>query len=301
MIKLLATILLSSSLLLASNFGKIATGNIDGTYIEIGKDLNRLLEDYKVDLEVIDTNGSAQNLDLLTGDKSKGDDIYWAIVQKDALKYYKYKYPSKDIENSVKLVFPIYNEAVHIIVKKGSKLTLKENRNFKVAVSSKNSGSYITAQYLESAYNVKFDYIFAKFNIAKGLLDLNQIDMYIEVIGLGNDKFKNLKDVDLLELSDNSQASDTYKKIEVDNNTYSWLNKPRNIYSIPSVIATNVIDKQNDQSIEAFIKIILANYKHLQRVGNTKWKEINFKYFKDIDSSYHPKAIETYKTLNLMD
>jgi TRAP-type uncharacterized transport system substrate-binding protein len=298
-IKLFTSFVFTLSLVFASDLGKIATGNINGTYIELGKDISRLMFEYNIKIDPIDTLGSSENLDLLTNDITKGEDIYWAIVQKDALKYYQYKNPEKEINKKIKAVLPIYNEGIHIFVKEGSSFKVDASRNFKVAVSSKHSGSYITAKYLESALGAKFDYLFIDFNRAKKFLIANEIDMYIEVIALKNQKFLNITGLDLLELHDEMPNNDIYAKKMIDSNTYSWLKKDTSIYTIPSVIITNVIEEENDKTIEAFIKIILANYKNLQTTGNKKWKEIDFRNFSSIDESYHHKAKEVYKSLNL--
>lgn len=302
MFRIISLMIISFGFLIASNFGKITTGSPTGTYIEIGKDISRVMNEYNIRLNVVDSYGSSNNLDLLTNKNSNNSNIYWGIIQKDSLDYYKYKNPNRKIEEKVKTIFPIYNEAVHILIKKDSSLDLKENRNFKVAVNSKQGGSYITAQYIESAYGIKFDYIFIKnFTKAKKLLEIDEIDMYIEVIALGNEKFNNLKNFDLLELKENMQIDDTYKKEVVNNKTYSWLGKEKNIYTIPSIIVTNVIEEENDKSIEAFIKILLANYKNLKTTGHDKWKEVDFRNLKNIDGTYHPKAIEVYKSLNIIN
>lgn len=293
--KIFSSLILSSTLAFASsNFGYMTTGGKTGNYIKIGNDLKDTFSKYNISLKIKESKGSKDNIELLLHNTK---DIHWGIVQKDALNYYKYM-KNVDLENKIKILFPLYNEEIHIFVKEGSNLKLNEKRNMKVAVSSPDSGSYITAKYIESSYDLKFDFMFVGFENAKALLKTDKIDMYIVVTAKGNENYQNLEDLDLLNMPSNLLIDSSYVKTSLSKKIYKWLKEDKIIYSVPSLIATNVLDKQNDKSIEAFIKIILSNYKNLQENGNDKWKYINFSSFNSL-KDYHPQAIKTYKELKL--
>ena len=291
---------LSSVLALASDFGKIVTGGELGTYIKFGNDISKVMKNYNIDLAVISTNGSKDNLDKLFNDFESNKGINWAIIQKDVLKYYYYINKESNVDEKIKIVLPLYNEEIHIFAKKDNKINFEAGKTYNVAVSSKESGSYVTANYISKIYNVEFDFMFTTFERAQALIHSNTIDMYIDIIGIPNNRYTKIKDLTLVELPENNVLLDMYGKSTINNDDYEWLNKTLNIYTIPSVIVTNVTQRSNDKAIEAFIKILIANHKTLLKEGHNKWSQVKFDQITS-SNKYHEKAIEIFKNLRFIE
>ncbi len=272
---IMVVFILAASLFARSNFEAIATGSKTGTYIQIGKDLSTVFKKYNADLEVIPTKGSKENLDALTG-KNEKTNAKWAIVQSDALDYYNFlhfKATKHDVIDLIKPILPMYNEHIHLFVKKGKKINLKKGSQFIVGVPSKTSGSNITANLIENAYGVTFGYRFINYNKAMQYLKNGKIDIYMDVISLPATKYEKLEGISLLELPQNKIMDNKYIRTKFNKSTYKWLDKTISGYKVPNVIVTNRVDKKYNQAVEIFLKIILKNYKWLIQNGHPKWQE----------------------------
>lgn len=258
-----------------STFGSIATGSKKGTYIQIGKDISKLFKKYKANLNVLESQGSLSNLETLVG-KNVTRKANWAIVQNDALDYYRFlhfKDTKEDLKKKVKTILPLYGEYIHIFSKKGNHIKFQRGDYLKVGISSRKSGTAITANILESAYGVRFKYVYAGFQEAKKYLKDGVIDIYIDVIAAPSKKYQNLKGITLVSLPINNKLQKTYIRTTISPKQYKWLSKPVEGYKVPSVIITNLVKPSQAQTVGVFLKIILTNYNFLLHKGNLKWKE----------------------------
>lgn len=268
---------ISASLFAKSNFGAIVTGSNAGTYKQLGNEISTVFQKYNATLEVIGTKGSNENIDALLG-KNQYAKAKWAIIQNDALEYYNLidsQKNKKDVTNLIKTVLPLYSEHIHLFIKKGNEnnISFKKGSVIKVGVPSKTSDTNITANLLENAYGVTFDYRYVNFKTGIKYLQEGKIDVYIDVITLADETYKKLQEVSLLELPKNQLMDKQYIRAIFDKSSYPWLNKSIFGYKVPSVIVTNRVDKKYNQAIAIFIKIILNNYPELIKNGNSKWQE----------------------------
>ena len=290
------SLFLSISLLGNSSFGAISTGQKTGTYFKIGNDISTVFKKYKATLKVIPSKGSIENLDALTG-KNEKSGAKWAIIQNDALNYYKFlhfKKTKEEITNKIKTVLPLYNEHIHIFAKKGKKINFKKGAVLKVGISSETSGSYITAKILENAYKVNFQYNYVNLKTAFEYLQEDKLDIVIDLISYPYKSFKDLKDVTLVNLPKNKLMNKNYIRAKFSKVRYPWLEKDIHSYKVPSVLVTNRVDKKYDQTVGIFLKIILNNYKALIKYAHPKWKEGYRTKTLEVDNM-HPVA---YKILH---
>lgn len=94
----------------------IAAGRTSGTYSKMGADLKRLVDDHKIELNVItdktvpDTSGSVKNVELLNNDTC----CQLAFVQSDVLQHYERLGETTDVSN-LRFLFPLHTEEVHVI------------------------------------------------------------------------------------------------------------------------------------------------------------------------------------------
>ncbi len=274
-----------------SYFGAIATGSNTGTYIKIGNDLSATFKKYKADLPVLSSKGSLENLDILVG-QNKSKKASWAIVQNDALDFYRFshfKNTREDLKEKIKVILPLYSEHIHLFSKKGNNIKFQRGGFLKVGVSSRKSGAAITAHILEKAYGIRFKYVFTGFNEAKKYLRDGILDLYIDVIALPSDKYKNITGLDLVELPKNDTLSRSYIPTSFSQKQYKWLNRSIKGYKVPSAIVTNLVKEKYNQSIEIFLKIVLKNYTQLIKQGNPKWREAYKNKTLELDNM-HPIA-----------
>ena len=137
---------------LQANDKIIATGEKTGNYYKVGLELNQKLFDGKA--KVITTSGSVENMLLIAEKKA---DV--AIVQSDALAMLDifYKQYNKKASDLVEILNEAYEETLHIIVNKKSKINTIEDLNGKTMVcGGKKSGNSVTAAYVEQNYNIEF-------------------------------------------------------------------------------------------------------------------------------------------------
>ena len=258
-----------------SSFGSIVSGSKTGTYYKVANDISTIFKKYKANLNVIPTKGSVDNLNALTG-KNEHARATWAIVQSDALDYYSFlhfKSTKKEVTDIVKTILPLYTEHIHIFAKKGKKIEFKKGTTLRVGVSSKTSGSNITANLIENAYKVNFKYRYVNFKTALKYLQNDKLDIIINVISYPNANFQKLKNVSLVNLPQNKIMNKKYIRSKFSKARYTWLKKDVHSYKVPSVLITNRVGKKYNQTVGIYLKIILNNYKSLIKYGHPVWRE----------------------------
>jgi len=124
----------------------IATGSKSGIYYPVGETIAKIIkEKFKdVQIEILETEGSVQNLSLLKDGKAN-----LAFVQNDIAHYAYYgenMFLGKKIEGIYGIV-NLFPEVVHIIARKASDpVTLASLAGKKVALGTENSGTFYNAQ-----------------------------------------------------------------------------------------------------------------------------------------------------------
>jgi uncharacterized protein len=124
----------------------IITGSNTGTYFQIGRDISRLAAPHGIDLQVIPSAGSLENVHAVFSRPN----TQLGIVQSDVLTYisaYSNDAQLKRIARSVRSVFPLYNEEVHILARK-SIASLSDLSGKRIVVGEKQSGTFLTATIL---------------------------------------------------------------------------------------------------------------------------------------------------------
>ena len=127
---------------------KIVTGSERGTYIEIGRDLDRWVADPAgIDLGVLPSKGSAENVQRMRYEPG----VKFALVQSDV--YQAFLDQSKagsaeaaEIIRPLRLIMPLYDEEIHFVVRADSPLKyVHEIKNKKLAVGAIGSGTALTS------------------------------------------------------------------------------------------------------------------------------------------------------------
>jgi len=261
---------LTISLSANASFGAITTATEKHTYTKFGKDISTILKKYKSDLKVLQSKGSIDNIDILL---NKKDNASWGIIQSDALDYYRFFQAKKDITNKIKTVLPLYSKHIHILAKKGKKTSFKKGSKFNVVLTSKTNGANYTAHMIEKIYNLKFKYHYLDFQESLKQLQNGKVDIIIDVVSFPNKKFKDIKNVQLIELPKNKIMSQKYIRTKFPAKRYKYLTKNILGYKVPTIVVTNKVSKEESQAVGVFLKMILNNYAALIKYGHPQWKE----------------------------
>lgn len=291
MIKLLVALFICINLY-GANYGYFLTASKEGTYNKVGNDIKDLFNEYGVGLEIVNTKGSRENLDILYGLEEKK--ASWAIVQKDAMSYFKLVHREIDNANKIyekiKIIAPLYNEEIHILANSSQEITFDPSTKYIVNCGNENSGSCISARFIANAYNLKFIYDRSNIDDALNKLKINEIDLIFRTIGKPYDKFINLdENYKFVSLPKNIILEHIYNTSTLTNKDYSWLNEDVMIFSCPSIIVTNLVDEKYDDVVKSFYDIINKNLDYLKNVANDKWKEVDMI---DDNKKYYHKAVQ---------
>ena len=126
----------------------IATGSSRATNFRIGRDLEQFVAPAAgIDLDVLATNGSADNLHRLADDPR----VDLAIVQYDVLRAMSDEARGGDrraarLIDPVRIVLPLYTEEIHFVVRRDSPLkTVDDIRGKRINLGVQGSGSALTA------------------------------------------------------------------------------------------------------------------------------------------------------------
>jgi TRAP transporter TAXI family solute receptor len=124
----------------------IITGGKKGTYYQFGLNLAQLVKPSGINLSVYNSNGSVENIYAVY----RRPRTQLGIVQADVLAFVTKIQTDpvlKRIAKKIKMVFPLYNEEVHLIGHR--EITDFDDLNDRrVAIGKEGSGTYLTARLL---------------------------------------------------------------------------------------------------------------------------------------------------------
>ena len=124
----------------------IITGDAKGTYFQFGLNLMDLGKKYGYNIHVYNSRGSVENVYAVY----KRPRTQMGIVQSDVLAFVlkvKSSQVLQRIARKTKMIFPLYNEEVHLLGKT-EVASFDDLENRRVAVGKEGSGTYLTAKLL---------------------------------------------------------------------------------------------------------------------------------------------------------
>jgi TRAP transporter TAXI family solute receptor len=217
-----------SSLFTPSHFS-IATGDINGNYHKMGLVYKDELSKKGINVELINSKGSIENLELLSNKK-----VDFAFLQNNLL-------DSKNSYKNIKGIASLYNEPIFVFYRKSLNINLLSDiKNKKVAIGSKGSGTYFLAnKILEvngiTEKDIKPNYL-SSYDSAKKLIN-NEVDVAFIVISLDNNIVKELvynKDISLF-------SFENYKAYKYHSFSLGNLKIPQGYYDIGKNIPSKEI------------------------------------------------------------
>lgn len=265
----LAALLVASAVMALT----IATGSPDGTYYQIGKDIEKLMEKSDVEIQVLPTNGSFENINLLgNGQADLG------IVQLDALKYFADVMREKgnlDVFERLKVVLNLYPEEIHVITKNEEISSFYDLADKKVAVGPQNSGTALTAALLFRMYDIPAQQLNYRQTDALDRLAQGEIDAMVFVAGAPVTVFQKLGDgFHLVRLPQNPGLDQIYARAVLGQEDYAWASGDVATYAVPSGIV--MVDNGTERQIIDMSKLVLAilhGQTELKHSGHPKWND----------------------------
>lgn len=263
----------------------IMTGSPTGTYIQIGRDLEGLMQQCGQDLEVVESAGSLENF-LAVRQRAS---TQFGIVQSDVLEYMQ-TFSSNDPTvaraiHGVRIAFPLYQEEVHILARRDiadfSGLDGK-----RVAIGVEDSGTFLTASLMLSLTGIEPS---ETLTIAPGdalpQLEAGELDAFFYVAGAPAALYVE-NDIDaeqfhLLPIQDETLQA-AYTPSTLAGGTYAFQADPVDLVAVKAVLMTYEYNPSRDSYHRASCKgvsdlssLILTQIDTLREEGHPKWKSVD--------------------------
>jgi TRAP transporter TAXI family solute receptor len=144
--------LLISSSAFANPIIGMPTGSNGGTYYPMGSDIAKLAASEGLNIDVKSSLGSLDNIRRMSSSENAGI----SIVQSDVIEYLGNTKSSvnKAVLKHLRLVFPLYNEEVHLLAK-GGIVSIADLENKRVVVGKLGSGTFVTVSNILNKVGIK--------------------------------------------------------------------------------------------------------------------------------------------------
>jgi uncharacterized protein len=255
----------------------IITGNKRGTYYQFGLNLAQLAKSRGIKLNVFDSAGSVQN--VLAVYKAPGTQL--GIVQSDVLAFIAKIQTDpfmKKVANRTRLVFPLYNEEIHLLAQPDIK-DFDDLAGKTVAVGEEGSGTYLTARILLEMADVKpRDIVPIGTDEALAQLKQGRIDAMFYVAGLPVKLFSEAvapEDKLVLVPITNKSIQDFYQSVQIPAKTYSWQDQEINTVAVKAVLVAYDFRGNTCDHVGKLAKSLHDNLEWLRTHGHPKWKSVD--------------------------
>ncbi|MCE2926941.1 MAG: TAXI family TRAP transporter solute-binding subunit [Rickettsiales bacterium] len=275
--------------LFASDAIGIVTGPRTGTYYAFGKDIAEALAKDKIDVDIKDSEGSIDNIKRINSNENAA----LGIVQSDVLGFLSRSQNPESIKMASKLriVFPFYNEEIHVLAKKPN-LTIADLNGKKVAIGEEGSGNMLTAINLFAISGVEPAEM-KKMSPAEGVVAVlkGELDAVVFVGGKPVRLFKNLEDLSRPENQkfaslmndvhflplDSPKLLEEYRPATLTNNDYSFITTPVPTVAVQAVLMSFDLstNKARCKQLGEFARSLREKLPELKDRGHIKWKEVN--------------------------
>lgn len=263
---------------------KIIAGEEEGLYYTLAEDLEKLASQHGIDLDVIPSSGSLQNIDELYRFSS----IPLAMSQLDVLAFMN-TLGNDDAEirqryEALQLVLPLYQEKLHILAKKDLQ-TISDLNGKKVAIGVSGSGTTLTSvMMLHSARVAPAELSSLETLKAIDALRKGELDAVFYVAGDPNkflmEEIASADNIHLIPVTIRQVPNDLffsklYAPTTIPLGTYNWQDRPVETVAVQSALLT-VSTRDNCTAVGKFAKVVYDNLDWLKQNGNSNWKNVEF-------------------------
>ena len=272
-------ILAVSTLALATDMG-IITGGLKGTYYQFGLNIQSLVGKHGINLDVYNSNGSVENIYAVY----KRPRTQLGIVQSDVLAFISRTQNNpvlKHIAKKTRLVFPLYNEEVHL-VGRNDIMDFDDLAGRRVAIGKEGSGTYLTAKLLfEVSEITPAKMVEIGTDEALAQIKAGNIDAMFYVAGYPVKLFKEEVDSDdglsLLPIT-NKSVIEYYPRSTIPQNTYSYLTEDVDTIAVKASLISFDFRHANCDNVGKVSKLISDNMDWLKKNGHPKWNSVDLDF-----------------------
>lgn len=258
----------------------IMTGGKKGTYYQFGLNLRKLVSEHGFQLSVVNSKGSVENIYAVY----KRPNTQMGIVQSDVLAFVAKVHTDpvlKRIARKIKMVFPLYNEEVHILGRP-SLTDFDALENKRVAIGKEGSGTYLTAKLFFAVSEIKPSaMVTIGTDDALAQLKAGQVDAMFYVAGYPVKLFdESVTGADNLKIVPihNKEILDFYPSAEIPANTYSWQKEAVKTAAVKAVLVSFNFRQANCDYVGRFGEILRDSLDWLKENGHPKWKTVDLDY-----------------------
>jgi TRAP transporter TAXI family solute receptor len=263
----------------AEDMGLI-TGSEKGTYYQFGLDLQKLSKAAGINLTVHPSKGSVENIFAVY----QRPGVQMGIVQSDVLAFVARLQNDPvltRIAKKTKMVFPLYNEEVHLVGKRGIN-EFDELAGRRVAVGREGSGTYLTARLLFKLSEVTpGEMVHIDTQEALTELKAGRIDAMFYVAGYPVRLLKeDVTEKDQLAVIPilNKSITEFYPKAEIPSGTYAWQPGAVNTVAAKAVLVSFDFRRKDCDAVGKVAQLISTRQDWLQKNGHPKWKAVDLNY-----------------------
>ena len=277
----------------------IATGPSDGSYFQIAQDIKNVAAKDQIDIQVMPSKGSIENLQLLGAGK-----VDLAIVQLDALRFVSdvlKKQRDFDLFDSIKVILNLYPEEIHVLSNKPDIQTFYQLDRKRVSVGTEFGGTAITAAVLLTVYDLNATVSFDSFDDAMKKMEQGNLDAVMFVGGAPVPFIGKLDgNVHFVRLPANPALEEIYLRTSLGKSQYNWAAAETETYAVPaSIMGLDKRDEKYASQMQQLVLAILNAADYLRANGHPKWKSsIIQTYF--VYRGYEPTN-QVIQTFNFVD
>jgi uncharacterized protein len=258
----------------------IITGGEKGTYYQFGLNLQALGKSRDIALTVHPSKGSIENIYAVY----QRPGVPLGIVQSDVLAFVARVQSDpvlQRIAKKTKMVFPLYNEEVHVLARPGIE-NFEDLGDRRVAIGREGSGTYLTARLLFNvAEVVPREMVPIDTDEALAQLKAGRVDAMFYVAGHPVKLFtESVTDADGLALVQilNKSITEFYPRAEIPARVYAWQPKPVQTVAVKAVLVSFDFQRRECDSIGQFAKVVADNMGWLVKNGHPKWKSVDLDF-----------------------
>ncbi len=270
----------------------MVTGSQTGTYIKFGNDIAGVAKTIGLDIVVKDSKGSIDNIRRI----NSKENATFGIVQSDVLGFLSRSENAemRRVASRLRLIFPFYNEEVHMLANKNIK-SFNDLQGKRIVVGEQDSGTWLTATNLLQLAGVKPAQLLyvaplqGVTAVLKGEADATfyvagkPVTLFTKVGNLvTNPEFAPLLgNVHFVPLADERLLRE-YQSARIGPADYEWLTEEVPTVAVKAVLMSfDFSSKQNPYFVQRCRQLsklgqaIRANLGTLRQTGHPKWKEVN--------------------------
>jgi hypothetical protein len=272
----LSLIVILPSATWAAELGVI-TGSEKGTYYQFGLNLQALAKRSGMTLDVYPSKGSVENVHAVY----ERPGVPLGIVQSDVLAFVVRLQSDptlKRIAKKTRMVFPLYNEEVHLLARRGI-TSFDDLTDKRVAIGREGSGTYLTTRLLFNVSEVApREMVAIDTDEALAELKAERIDAMFYVAGqpvkLFTEGVAATDDLVLVPIT-NKSITEFYGSVEIPANTYSWQPSAVPTVAVKAVLISFDFRGRACDTVGRFAKTVSTNVEWLVKNGHPKWKAVD--------------------------